>query len=74
MKQPWYNETILDKTVRVFNSFDEADQADIEYYASLTPQQRLDIMLDLVAAYRKSLGEAGERFERVCRVIELSES
>ena len=53
-----------------FSSFEEADD---EYYASLTPQERVDILLDMIAAYRESLGETGERLERVYRVIELSE-
>ena len=64
----------MERVLKVFNSFEEADQADDEYYASLTPQQRVDILLDMVAAYRESLGETGERFERVYRVVELSES
>ena len=64
----------MDKTVRVFGSFEEADRADLEYYASLTPQQRVNLLLDMVAAYKESLGEAGQRFERVYRVVKLSES
>ena len=64
----------MEKVLRVFDSFDDADRADDEYYASLTPQERVDILLDLIAAYRESLGEAGQRFERVYRVVELSES
>lgn len=64
----------MDKVVKMFDSFEEADRADVEYYASLTPQQRVDLLLDIVAAYRESLGEAGQRFERVYRVVKLSES
>ena len=64
----------MEKSIRKFDSFEEADRADAEYYASLTPQQRLDILLELVESYRKSLGETAERFERVYRVVELSES
>jgi hypothetical protein len=64
----------MEKVLKVFNSFEEADQADDEYYASLTPQQRVDILLDMIAAYRESLGETGQRLERVYRVVELSES
>ena len=64
----------MEKVLTVFRSFEEADRADDEYYASLTPQQRVDLLLDLIAAHRESLGEAGQRFERVYRVVELSES
>jgi hypothetical protein len=63
-----------ERTARVFTSFEAAEQADAEYYAGLTPQQCLEIQLDLIAAYRESRGEAAERFERVCRVTELSRS
>ena len=64
----------MEKVLKVFNSFEEADQADAEYYASLTPEQRVDVLLDLIAAHRESLGETAARFERVYRVVELSES
>ncbi|MDI1445389.1 hypothetical protein [Polyangium sp. 6x1] len=61
----------MDKSVQVFHSFEEAERADEAYYASLTPQERVDLLLDLVASYRESMGEAASRFERVCRVVEL---
>lgn len=64
----------MEKLLKVFKSFEEAEQADDEYYASLTPQQRVDLLLDLIAAHRESLGETASRFERVYRVVELSES
>jgi hypothetical protein len=38
----------------------------------LTPAERIDILLGIIEHYRSSLGEAAERFERVCRVTELS--
>ena len=62
------------RELRVFSGFDAAKRADDEYYASLTPQERLDILLDIIAAYRESTGEASERLERVYRVVELSRS
>lgn len=64
----------MDKVLQIFHSFADAERADEEYYASLPPQQRVDILLDLVARYRESLGDAAARFERVYRVTELSRS
>ena len=64
----------MEKLIQAFRSFEDADEADTAYYAALTPRQRVDILLDLVAAYRESLGEAAERLERVYRVIELQRS
>ena len=64
----------MERIIRVFDTHDEADQADRDFYASLSPQERVDMLLEMVARYRESFGEAGERFERVYRVIELSQS
>jgi hypothetical protein len=58
---------------QVFASFDDADRADDAYYASLSPPDRIEILLDLIDRYRRSLGEPAERLERVCRVAELVE-
>jgi hypothetical protein len=62
------------KEVRVYSGFEAADAGDRAYYASLTPAERVDILLDIVLHYRESLGEAASRFERVHRTIELSQS
>ena len=51
---------------KVFSSFAEADEADYEYYRSLTGDEKLELMLKIMApAY-----EANPRFERVYRVVE----
>jgi hypothetical protein len=64
----------MERVVRVFTTFEDAERADEAYYASLTPQQRIEILLELVARHRESLGESPSRFERVHRVTELSKS
>jgi len=58
--------------LRIFRSFEEAERADSDYYASLSEQECLEILLDLVAAYRESVGETAERLERVYRVTQLA--
>lgn len=63
----------MEKVVRIFRSHEEADLADDEYFRKLTPQQRLDIMLELVWRGRRH-DEAGERLERVFRITKLSRS
>ena len=63
----------MQREAKVFDSFEEAERADAEYYASLTPKDRVDILLELIENYRRSLGPA-DRFERVCRVTDLRES
>jgi hypothetical protein len=62
----------VEKTVRVFSSFKEADEADTQAYANLTPEQRLRITLELRDRHHPDA--AAQRFARVCRVIKLERS
>jgi hypothetical protein len=64
----------MERVVRVFSSFDEAEQPDAAFYANLTPQERLDVLLELIERHRSALGPSAQRFERVHRVVELSRS
>ncbi|HLG99691.1 MAG TPA: hypothetical protein VKX49_25510 [Bryobacteraceae bacterium] len=58
-----------DMRVQVFRSFEEAEKADRDFYRSLTPEQRLDILLQLIAQHGSSKG-----LERVFRIVKLEES
>jgi len=55
--------------VRVFRSFEEAEKADREFYRSLTPEQRLNILLQLIAQHGTP-----QRLERVFRIVKLEQS
>lgn len=59
------------RRLRVFTSFAEADEAETRYYASLTPQQRLDLQLEIIARHREALGQTDHRLERVYRVVKV---
>jgi hypothetical protein len=61
----------VEEVVRKFRSFAEADKANREFYQSLTPEQRLDILGELIASANPDI--TGWRIERVCRVIPLQE-
>jgi len=63
----------MKRVARIFRSFEDADAADDQFYASLAPEERLDILLELVERHRSTLGEAANRFERVHRIVELSQ-
>lgn len=57
------------REARKFSSHQEADEADRRYYRSLTPEQRLEILLDLIAA--QAGHEAPQGLARVCHVTKL---
>jgi hypothetical protein len=62
----------MEKVVRKFRSFKEAEQADLEFYGSLTGEQRLDILLEL---NRQTYGDAllDAPMKRVCYIRKLGD-
>ena len=61
------------RRVARFNSHEEAEEADAEYYASLTPLERLEILLELNRRWSPDGdAEAAGAIARVCRVIRSS--
>ena len=57
-----------------YETFAEADKAEDEYYRSLTADERVNLLLELVEQYGDYFSETPERFERVYRVVTLEES
>ncbi len=64
----------MEFTVARFESFAEAEKAERDFYLRLTPEERLKILLDLVAMGREAQDAAGERLARVYRIVELAGS
>lgn len=62
----------MKRTIRVFKSFAEAENADKEYYRSLTPAQRIEMLLILRDQYHPYPNDVTEGFKRVYRVIKRS--
>ncbi|HEX7185149.1 MAG TPA: hypothetical protein VF756_25205 [Thermoanaerobaculia bacterium] len=62
----------MERIVQVFDRHADAEAADRAFYASLSPQERLNMLLDLMERHRGGIGEAAERFERVYRLTSLS--
>ena len=60
---------MIDRSVRVFPSFKEAEKADREFYRSLTPAARLQIWFELCRFDR--LDEPEHRLQRVYRIAPL---
>jgi hypothetical protein len=64
----------MEPVVRVFRSHQQADEADREFYASLTPEQRVDIVLQLQNMLRDPNDPASERLAPVYRIVPLERS
>ena len=57
----------MEKVFRWFNRHEEDDKADREYRQSITPQQRLEILLEII---QNDYGPS-EGLERVYRIVKL---
>jgi len=71
IEEPAYNK-IVERVVRVFASFEEADAADTLSRAQMTPQQRAAIFFEL--RERAHPDAFKQRLARVYRVLELERS
>ena len=58
----------MEKTIRLFQSFEEADEVDVEEDLRMTPEFRVSIILELQERVFPHASEQG--FARVCRVTE----
>jgi len=59
----------MERVVRKFRSFDEADDADDEYYRALSGNEKLQILLDLIMPENPNAAV----IERSARVHPLTE-
>jgi hypothetical protein len=62
----------MEKVVRVFDSFEEADNADALFRSRLTPAQRVEMFFEIRKRARNDAAEPP--IERVCRVVDLEQS
>ena len=59
----------VEKVVRIFHSFEEADAADVEEDLRLSPEERIAILLELQARMYPDAAE--QRLTRVYRITQL---
>jgi hypothetical protein len=57
----------MQKVVRIFTSFEEADAADAVEDARLTPDERLRIVIELRGLHHPDAAQQG--LARVCRMV-----
>ena len=65
-----YN-SVVEKRVRIFDSFEKADKANAREDMEMTPQQRVNIVLEL--RNRRHPDAAQQRLARVYRVVKLKQ-
>jgi hypothetical protein len=58
------------RTVRVFQSFADAQEAEREDFLSMSPEERLDVVEDCVRDYLALRNEPESRLQRVFRVLD----
>jgi hypothetical protein len=59
----------MEKSIRVFRTFEDAEQADREFYMRLTPQERIEIISRLREQRHPAADQQG--FQRVYRITPL---
>lgn len=59
----------VEKTVKIFKNFQEADEADRRYYLSLSPEERMAIAERLRGEYEQLTYGSQQRFRRVFRIV-----
>jgi hypothetical protein len=62
----------MEKNIQFFKTFADAEEADKKYYQSLTPAQRIEILLILRKQFQSPEDESRGRLKRVCRIIKRS--
>ena len=60
----------MERVARKFNSFDEAEAAEIEYWKNLSGEKKLEILEELRSIYWSLKNEKIRGFQRVYKVIE----
>lgn len=71
---PYDNLVAMKDLGQKFESLEAADRAEDVFYKNLSPNERVELPLQLVAQYREVQNGSAERFERVFRVVPLEES
>lgn len=61
----------MERVVAKFRTHQEADEATLAYYRSLTPEQRLEILFQLRAIQNKDDDASTQGLARVYRITQL---
>jgi len=62
----------VEKTVRIFSSFKEADEAEAREHKAMSPDERIRLLIEL--RDRRHPDAAKQGLARVCRIIKREQS
>ena len=63
----------MERVAKVFGSHEEADQATRAYYRNLTPAERLNILLEIIARAHPTDHDSQQGLARVYRITQLTQ-
>jgi hypothetical protein len=63
----------LKTVVKKFNSFEEAEKAEIEYWRNLSGEEKLKVLDEIQMMHLRALYPRGKKFEKVVRFVKLGE-
>ena len=61
----------MERRAAKFSSHEEAAHADAQYYRSLTPQQRLEVLMKIIEQAHPDLHDPAKRLQRVYRIVKF---
>jgi len=59
----------MKQVIKIFNSFEEAENNEVEYWKSLDPNKKLTILEEIRQRHMEITGEGKQGFQRVIRII-----
>lgn len=63
----------IELVVRKFNSFEEAEKAEIEYWRNLPGEEKLKVLDEIQTMHLRALYPKGKKFEKVVRIVKLGD-
>ena len=62
----------MERVVKIFHSFEDAEAAEIEYWKNLSGEKKLEILEELRLRYWPLKNEKIRRFQRIYKIIKRS--
>lgn len=63
----------IELVVRKFNSFEEAEKAEIKYWRNLPGEEKLKVLDEIQLMHLRALHPNGTKFQKVVRIINRGE-